>query len=181
MMPTRRPILAALAAALAMPSVPALADASLTADARQALQTLYKTNTLAKDLADDAVAILIFPDIVKAGLLIGGQTGEGVLFRKGKAVAQYRLTSASYGLQAGVQHYAYALFFLKESALDYLDRSDGWEVGAGPSVVLVDQGFARSMSSTTLRDDVYAFMFGQEGLMAGMGVQGSKISRIGSN
>jgi lipid-binding SYLF domain-containing protein len=70
------------------------------------------------------------------------------------------------------------MFFMNNSALDYLDKSDGFEIGVGPSVVLVDKGMAKSLTTTTAKDDVYAFIFGQKGLMAGLGVQGSKISRI---
>lgn len=180
MMPTRRLLLAALMTSLVGPvgSPAAHADPGLVPEARQALQGLYRSNGIAEELGRKAIAVLVFPDIVKAGLLIGGQAGEGVLFRSGTVAARYSLAAASYGLQAGVQRYSYALFFMKEDALRYIDRSDGWEVGIGPSVVLVDKGFARSTSSTTLREDVYAFIFGQEGLMAGMGIQGSKISRI---
>jgi len=92
--------------------------------------------------------------------------------------ARRRNVAASYGLQAGVQGFSYVLFFMSDSALEYLDKSDGWEVGTGPSLVIVDKGMAKSLSTTTLHDDVYAFIFGQKGLMAGIGIQGSKITRI---
>jgi lipid-binding SYLF domain-containing protein len=85
--------------------------------------------------------------------------------------------AASYGLQAGVQAFGYALFLMNDKALEYLDKSDGWEIGVGPSIVIVDQGKAKTMTSTTLRDDVYAFIFSQKGLMAGAGIQGSKITK----
>jgi lipid-binding SYLF domain-containing protein len=86
--------------------------------------------------------------------------------------------AGSYGLQAGVQEFSYAMFFMDNESLKYLDRSEGWEIGVGPSVVIVDEGMARSLTSTTIREGVYAFIFGQKGLMAGLGLQGSKISRI---
>jgi lipid-binding SYLF domain-containing protein len=85
--------------------------------------------------------------------------------------------AGSYGLQAGVQKFGYALFLMNDKALAYLDNSDGWEIGVGPSIVIVDQGKAKTMTSTTLRDDVYAFIFSQKGLMAGLGIQGSKITK----
>lgn len=170
-------LLSASALGTALPGA-ALADAQLDREARDALQSLYRSNPTAKELGGRATAVLVFPEIVKAGLLIGGQTGTGVLLRSGKTAGRYRLAAASYGLQAGVQRYGYALFFMKEEGLRYLERSDGWEVGIGPSVVVVDQGFARSTSSTTLMEDVYAFVFDQSGLMAGMGLNGSKITRI---
>jgi lipid-binding SYLF domain-containing protein len=115
---------------------------------------------------------------VKGGLIVGGQYGEGALRKGGKTVAYYSTGGVSYGLQAGAQSFGYALFFMTESSLKYLDRSDGWEIGVGPSVVVVDEGIARNLTTTTARDDVYAFVFGQKGLMAGVGIQGSKITRI---
>src|SRR5262249_36572700 len=95
-----------------------------------------------------------------------------------KIVAYYNIGSASYGLQAGVQRYGYALFFMTEDALNYLRKSDGWEIGTGPSVVLVDEGVAKSVTTTSAREGIYAFSFSQKGLMAGIGIQGSKITRI---
>ena len=86
--------------------------------------------------------------------------------------------AASYGLQAGVQTFGYVMFFMKEKALEYLDQSEGWEVGVGPSIVLMDTGMAKSLTTTTGRSDVYAFTFGQQGLMAGVGLEGSKITMI---
>ena len=116
--------------------------------------------------------------VLKAGLGIGGQFGEGVLFRSGKAVAYYNTTGASYGLQAGAQQFGYALFFRNEAAVKALGRSEGFEVGVGPSVVVVDEGLAKQMTSKTMTNDIYAFIFNQQGLMAGLGIQGNKITRI---
>jgi lipid-binding SYLF domain-containing protein len=81
-------------------------------------------------------------------------------------------------LQAGVQSFGYALFFMSDSALRYLDTSGGFEIGTGPSVVILDTGAARSLSTTTMKDDIYAVFFDQRGLMAGAGLQGSKITRL---
>ncbi len=143
-----------------------------------ALQTLYKTTPGAKTLAKEAKGILVFPNIVKAGFIIGGQYGDGALREKGKTVGYYRSLAASYGLQAGVQSFGYALLFMDDASLRYLENSKGWEIGTGPSVVVLDKGFGKNMSSTTLRKGVYAFIFSQKGLMAGIGLQGSKITRI---
>jgi lipid-binding SYLF domain-containing protein len=122
--------------------------------------------------------VLVFPKIVKAGFLLGGAYGEGVLLQGGKTLGYYNSGAASYGLQAGVQWFGYALFFMNADALKYLDSSQGFEIGVGPSVVVVDQGMAKKFGSTTLTQDVYAFIFNQKGLMAGLGVEGSKITRI---
>ena len=84
-------------------------------------------------------------------------------------------------MQAGAQKFGYALFFLSDADLKYLKNSDGWEIGVGPSVVVMDEGVARSFSTTTARSGVYAFFFDQKGLMAGLGIQGSKITEIQPN
>jgi len=70
------------------------------------------------------------------------------------------------------------LFFMQDAALAYLDKSEGWEIGVGPSLVVVDKGFAGSLTTTTAKEDIYAFFFDQKGLMAGLGLKGSKITRI---
>ena len=144
----------------------------------QTLTILYKKIPDAKVLADKAVAVLVFPGIVKAGFLIGGQFGDGALRKHGMTVAYYRSVAASYGFQAGVQKFGYVLFFMDEGSVQYLDKSDGWELGSGPSLVLLDKGFAKSASTTTLQKGVYAFIFNQKGLMGGVGLQGSKITKI---
>lgn len=151
---------------------------ALESDAQAALERLYATVPAAKALADKSVGILVFPKVIKAGLMVGGQYGKGVLFKGGTKAGVYNTTGASYGLQAGAQSYGYAMIFMSEESLGYLSRADGFEVGVGPSVVVVDEGMAKSMTTTTAGDDVYAFIFGQKGLMAGLGIQGNKITRL---
>ncbi len=146
--------------------------------AADALQMLYRTNPLAQDLSKQARAILVFPNIVKAGLVFGGSYGEGVLRQGGRAVDYYNTASASWGLQAGAQSYGYALFLMNDRAVDYLKTSKGWEIGVGPTVVIVNEGVAKNLSTTTAKDDVYGFIFDQKGLMAGISLEGSKITRI---
>ena len=150
----------------------------LQRDAKAALNDLYAKNPAARGLQKQAVAILVFPSIVKAGFVVGGQFGDGVLYRGGKAVAYYNTTGASYGLQAGAQTYGYAMFFMNEASLKALDRSEGFEVGVGPSVVVVDEALAKQMTSKTMTDNIYAFIFDQHGAMAALGIQGNKITRI---
>jgi lipid-binding SYLF domain-containing protein len=152
--------------------------AKLASESQAALQKLTASVPLAAELKKTAEAILVFPSITKAGLGIGGQYGEGTLLQKGTAVAYYKTTGASFGLQAGGQKYGYAMFFTSAKALAQLDNANGFEVGVGPSVVVVDEGMGKSTTTTTLKDDVYAFIFGQKGLMAGLGVQGNKIDKI---
>ena len=171
--------LAFLAVAVSLPQTALAATASeIDRDVNNALRDLYKTTPAAKKIASIAKGILVFPDIIKGGFIIGGQYGEGALRVGGKTKGYYRSVAASYGLQAGAQKFGYVLFFLSDDDLKYLKKSDGWEIGVGPSVVVMDEGMARSFTTTTARSGVYAFFFDQKGLMAGLGIQGSNITKI---
>jgi lipid-binding SYLF domain-containing protein len=152
--------------------------AEINRDSQAALTALYASVPAAKQLAAKATAILVFPKITKAGLGIGGQSGDGALIKGGTPVAYYKTGGGSFGLQAGVQTYGYAMFLMNDKAVQQLDAANGFEVGVGPSVVLLDEGKAKQMTTTTAKDDIYAFVFGQKGLMAGIGIQGNKISKI---
>ena len=156
----------------------AVSASAIDRDARSVLNKLYKHTPGAKALADKAVAVLVFPSIVKGGFIIGGQFGDGALRKNGKSVAYYRSLAGSYGYQAGIQSFGYVLFFMDDASLQYLNNSDGWELGVGPSLVVLDAGFGKNLSTTTLQSGVYAFIFDQTGLMGGMGIQGTKITRI---
>jgi lipid-binding SYLF domain-containing protein len=142
------------------------------------LNELYSQNDAAKALAAKAKAILVFPEIRKGAFIVGAQYGYGALRKGSQTAAYYRTSAASYGFQGGVKKFAYALFFMTDSSVEYLDKSGGWAIGTGPSLVVVDQGMARSLTTTSLRSDVYAFIYGQSGLMGGIGIEGSKITRI---
>ena len=166
-------ILAAIPAASAASSA-----GQIDRDASAALARLYREVPAARQLSRKAKAVLVFPSVIKGGLVLGGQYGEGVLRQGRRTIGYYNIAAASYGLQAGAQSFGYALFFMNDAALSYLEKSDGWEVGVGPSVVLVDEGMAKTITTATVRDAIYAFVFGQKGLMAGIGLQGSKITRI---
>ena len=147
-------------------------------DSRQALQTLCRTHPFAERLSRSARAVLVFPNIVKAGLVFGGSYGEGEL-RKGSTVeSYYNSVSGSWGLQAGAQSYAYVVFLMTDKAVRYVQQTHGWEIGVGPTVVIVNEGVAKNLSTSTLKDDAYAFIFGQQGLMAGVSLEGTKVSRI---
>ena len=147
-------------------------------NSRQALDTLYAQNPAAKAIGQQARAVLIFPSIVKAGLGLGGAYGEGEM-RKGGVVSDYYSTfTGSWGLQAGAQQYGYAVFLMNNDAVKYVEESDGWEIGVGPTVVLVNAGVAQNLSTTSLQDDAYAFIFDQKGLMAGISIEGTKINKL---
>ncbi|WP_275097088.1 YSC84-related protein [Sedimenticola hydrogenitrophicus] len=150
----------------------------LDKDSRQALQTLYKSNSLAKDISRTAKAILVFPNIVKAGLVFGGSYGEGELIKGSTVVDYYNSVSGSWGLQAGAQSYGYAVFLMTDEAVQYIEKTDGWEIGVGPTIVVVDEGIAKNLSTSSLKEDAYAFIFSQQGLMAGVTIEGTKITPI---
>ena len=163
---------------LAAGQAQAASAAKINREVDVALKQLYASNPTAKVIAEKAKAVLVFPSIWKAGFIIGGQGGNGALRKGGKSIGYYNSAAASYGLQAGAQAFGYALFFMTDSALDYLDKHDGWEIGTGPSIVFIDKGFAKSVTSGTLTDEIYAIIFDQKGLMAGIGIQGSKLTKI---
>ena len=150
----------------------------LNKDANQALQMLIKNNTLAGDLANKAKAILIFPNIVKAGVVFGGAYGEGVLKQGNKIDSYYNSVTASFGWQIGAQSYGYVVFLMNDKALKYIHKTHGWEIGVGPTVVVVNEGVAKNLSTSSLKDDAYAFIFDQQGLMASLSIEGTKISHI---
>ncbi|MFM0220481.1 lipid-binding SYLF domain-containing protein [Paraburkholderia dipogonis] len=174
-------LLAAVSCSSMNPSASASSSGrpELEQKARDAYRTLVATTPKAGELATKATAVLVFPDILKAGFLVGAQGGDGVMFGPdGKVLGYYNARAVSYGLQAGAQSFHQAMFLMTPAALSYLNSSDGWSVGMGPSVVVLDEGAARSLTTTTMQSDVYAFIFGQSGLMAGAGVQGQKITKV---
>lgn len=182
-----RPITAALLMAAAFAFLPvhsafaetdAEADAGLRADSRAALASLYSQTPAAKTLGEQAKAVLIFPNVVKAGFIVGAQYGNGVLLQGGKTTGYYNTVQGSVGYQAGVEKFGYALFLMTDSSVKYLRESHGWELGVGPEIVVVDQGAAAQLSTTTAKKDVYAFYFDQKGLMGGVSIQGTKVTHL---
>jgi lipid-binding SYLF domain-containing protein len=172
-------------AALVIGAVPLLSTSALAADATtidrdvaRGLQKLFASTPGTKALARRAQAVLVFPKVVKGGFVFGGKYGEGALLENGHTIGYYSTAGASYGFQAGVTEFGYAMFFMDDASLAYFKKSKGWEVGVGPTVVVADASFVRDISSTTVQKGVYAFFFNQKGLMAGAGLQGSKITRI---
>ncbi|WP_233888958.1 lipid-binding SYLF domain-containing protein [Paraburkholderia flagellata] len=148
------------------------------ADSQAALSSLASTHPQMGDLAHKAKAVLIFPSVVRAGFLAGVSHGVGELIENGKVTGYYATTSVSYGFQAGVQQYAYVMLFMNEAALNNLKTSSDFEIGVGPTVVVVDEGTAKNLNTETAQSDVYAMIFNQQGLMAGTALRGTKISRI---
>ena len=177
----RHAAVAAVAFAVASMIAPLAAHAEtggeLAAKARRALTHLYATEPKSRLFAKNAKAVLVFPTILKGGLVFGAQTGNGVLFEHGKVAGYYNISAASFGLQAGGQTFSEAMFFMSPGALEYIHKSDGWSLGTGPSIVVVDKGESRDANTETLSHDIYAFSYREKGLMAGIDVKGSKITR----
>ena len=173
---------ALLITAFAFAFVPARASAASAAQidsaARAALRGLYTVNPKARALGSHARAVLVFPSITKAGFLVAAQHGEGALITARGTAGYYSSVAGSYGLQAGIQKFGYAVFFMTGRSMNHLHGQGGWELGSAPSLVVVDKGMAASLSTTNLKKDIYAFFFNQKGLMGGVGLQGSKITEI---
>jgi lipid-binding SYLF domain-containing protein len=172
-------LVAAVALTLGAFSASAFAESEedLNREGTQALKDLYRTNPLAYDISQKAKAILVFPKIIKAGLIFGGAYGEGELI-EGTKIGYYNSVTASWGWQAGAQSYGYVLFLMNDKAVKYVHETHGWEIGVGPTVVVVNEGVAKNLSTSTLKDDSYAFIFDQQGLMASLSIEGTKISHI---
>lgn len=151
----------------------------ISRDARAALDDLYAKEPGARRLGRSAAGVLVFPKITKGGLMVGAEAGNGVLFgRDGQARGYYQSAGASYGLQAGVQQFGYALFLMSPSDVSNLDRAAGWEAGSSPDFVVVDRGKSATLTSRTVDRGTYAYVFSQKGLMAGVSFKGTKVTRI---
>jgi len=176
----RETLVLALAAISLLSLSPALAASKEEIDqgADAALTKLYASSPTAKSLGEKAKGIVMFPSVLKAGFILGGQGGDGVLIKNGKKTAYYNTAAVSVGLQAGAQEFGYALFFMSESVMKTFEESKGFEIGVGPTVVFVDEGAGKDMNTLTAKADVLGFIFGQQGLMAGIGLQGTKITKI---
>jgi len=163
-------------AALARPAQ-AATRAEIDAEVRAASTRLHGMENSAP-LFQHAQAVLIFPRIIAGGFIVGGQYGEGALIRGSATTGYYSIAGASFGFLAGAQSSGLAMFFMTEAALTALRAADGWEVGTGPSVVFLDRGVQANVTATTLREPVYAISFSQQGLMASLALNGTKITPI---
>jgi lipid-binding SYLF domain-containing protein len=171
-------VIAFVAGTFMCPNDAASADEKIDGDVKTSLEKLYADSTAAKTLGEKAKGVLVFPSITKGGFIVGGHYGKGALLKAGETAGYYKTIQASYGLQAGLQKYGYALFLMTDAAVKYLDKSGGWEIGVGPTITVVDKGAAGAATTTTLKSEIYAFFFDQKGLMAGVGLQGTKINKI---
>jgi lipid-binding SYLF domain-containing protein len=146
--------------------------------ADETLTRLYSTVRGSKELADRAPGILIFPRELSAGLVVGGEFGDGVLRSGGRAAGYYRLVGASLGWQIGAQSRAIVLMFLTQDALDRFRKSSGWTIGADATVAVANVGATGEIDSNTVRQSIVAFALTNVGLYAGVKLDGSKITRL---
>lgn len=152
---------------------------ALAADSRASLASLYRRYPKARQLGAKAKGIVVFPSVTKGGLMVGGLGGTGALIDPdGKIREFYQTTGISYGMQAGLQKYSYALFLMDNQARSYLHQSGGWQVGSAPSLVVVDEAVGASMSVGSINRGTYAVLYHERGLMGGLGLQGSRIARF---
>jgi lipid-binding SYLF domain-containing protein len=146
--------------------------------ADETLTRLYSTARGSKELADKAQGILIFPRVLAAGLVVGGEFGDGVLRTGGRAAGYYRLIGASFGFQIGAQSRAIVLMFLTQEALDRFRKSSGWTIGADATVSVATVGASGEIDTNTVRHSIVAFALTNVGLYAGVKLDGSKITPL---
>ena len=162
-----------------MPSASKASSAQEINDAANAtLHRFVQQNPSAEELGRKAAGVLVFPSVVKAGMLVGGQYGEGVLIVRGNAAGYYTIVSASLGFHLGVQSFSIIIIFVTEEALADFQRAYGWKVGIDGSIVVVTLGAAGSIDTDNISSPIIAFITDQEGLMYSLSLEGSKISRI---
>jgi lipid-binding SYLF domain-containing protein len=169
---------AAILGAALSPQAHAKSAAEIDRSVGEAIAEMRRSVRGADELMGRAKGYLIMADVTKAGLLIGGEYGEGTLFVGGAPVEYYSVASASFGLQAGVQRSHQALFFMTETALRNFRTADGWQAGADLELAIPDDGFGFNVNTDTANRPVIGFIFGREGLLAGASLEGAKYSRI---
>ncbi|PLX42581.1 MAG: hypothetical protein C0608_02855 [Deltaproteobacteria bacterium] len=143
-----------------------------------AMEQFTKTVSAGKALLEKADGYLIFPSVIKAGLGIGGEYGEGALRVGGKTVQYYSTAAGSIGFQFGAQSKSVLMLFMTKDSLEQFRNSDGWEVGVDGSVALIELGAGGSIDTTNFTDPVIAFIFGQKGLMYNLTLEGTKMTKI---
>jgi lipid-binding SYLF domain-containing protein len=171
----------AFVAAIALVAEPrdgAAGASSIDADANETLHSFVRQVPGAKELATKAAGILVFPNVVKAGIGIGGEYGEGILLNQKQVEGYYNLISASFGFQLGVQARSIIIMFMTQDALDGFKRRAGWKIGVDGSVTIITVGVGGSIDSDKIVSPVIGFVLDQTGLMYNLTLEGTKISRI---
>jgi lipid-binding SYLF domain-containing protein len=156
----------------------AATTAEIDHDANNTLHSFVDQVPGARELANKAAGILVFPSVVKAGIGFGGEYGEGIMLNQQRVVGYYNLISASFGFQLGVQERSVIIMFMTRDALDQFDRTAGWKVGVDGSVAIITVGIGGSIDTDKITQPVIGFIIDQKGLMYNLTLEGSKISRI---
>jgi len=172
-----RPITNVAALIFAGAALAASAD-KLNREADKTLQVFSEEVSGADVFLGQAAGYLVFPRVIKAGIGIGAETGEGVLRVGGSTVAYYRTSSGSIGLQLGAQAKSIVIAFMTRESLDKFRNSSGWKVGVDGSVALIDVGVGKTIDTDNIRDPVVGFIFGSKGLMYNLTLEGSKITKL---
>ena len=175
-----RSFVAALAVAVLVPSIPAFAESAEVIDAKinDAIATFKEEVRGANVFLDQAAGYLVFPRVLKIGLGIGAETGEGALRIGGRSVDYYRTSAGSFGLQVGAQAKSMVIAFMTLDALDKFRNSSGWKVGVDGSVAIIDMGGGKTIDTHNVKDPVVGFIFGSKGLMYNLTFEGTKISKL---
>jgi lipid-binding SYLF domain-containing protein len=170
--------LALLAALCMAPRAEAASGPEIDANARATLEDFFRQIPSGRELANKATAVLIFPTVVKAGIGIGGEYGEGVLHVRGRTAGYFNIISASVGFQLGAQARSVIVMFMTDAALAKFERTDGWKVGVDGSIAIITIGAGGQIDTNSIRSPVVGFIFDQKGLMYNLTLEGSKITRI---
>ena len=151
---------------------------SIDASVDGTMSRLFQTVPGSRELVSKARGVLVFPSVIQAGLIVGGQYGEGSLRVGGSTVGYYSTVSGSFGLQAGAQSKAIIFLFMTQDALDKFRNTDGWSAGGDASVALVKMGANGAIDTTTATAPVEVFVMTNAGLMGDISINGTKVSRL---
>jgi lipid-binding SYLF domain-containing protein len=155
-----------------------LVERDIDVAVRETLADLYRQSDSARDLVARAQGVLVFPRVIKGGLIVGGEYGEGALLSGGRTVDYYTMKSASLGLQLGGQTRKVALLFMTPEAYEGFLKSNGWKAGVDGSVTLASLGVGKALDAPVLGKPVIGFVFSNKGLMYNLTLEGSRISRM---
>lgn len=150
----------------------------IDAKVQESIERFYKLSSAGKQLSEKAQAMLVFPDIVKAGFIFGGEYGEGALIKKGVNDGYYNIVSGSFGWQLGVQFHSQIILFMNKEELEKFKKGNGWDAGFGGSIAVVNTGASKEFTIDTIKEPVIAFIFSEKGLMGNLTLEGSKVSKI---
>jgi len=156
----------------------AASKAEIDAETKEAVRNFYKHTAAGHGLAKKTAGMLVFPNVIKAGIGIGGEYGEGALLLKGKTVAYYSIAAASIGFQLGAQARSQIVLFMNDKVLGRFQNSQGWQAGVDGSVALANLGAGGSIDSETAKKPIIGFIFSNKGLMYNLTFEGSKITKI---